>query len=525
MRLERLEVVDFRNHDAAAVELPAGVSALVGPNGVGKTNLLEAVGYLATLARTGSARTRPDPCRAASAVIRAAVRRAGRRLLVDVELRPGSGVRGRVQRGAGAAGPGPARRGPGDAVRARGPGLVRGDPEERRRFLDTLATQRLPRYHGSRQDYDRVLRQRNTLLRSAGGRLPAAALATLEVWDEKLASAGAEIWSERLRLVAALTPGSSSPTSAWPGGRRGRRRLRVVGRRAGAADPDPAKLAQALRERLVADRAREVERGITLSGPHRDDLALGLRGLPARTHASHGEAWSLALALRLGSHRLLSEEGEEPVLLMDDVFAELDGNDGIGSRRRPWPRSRPSSRQRWPRSYHPSLARPCFTWNQDQCSSGRVHDPNRGGSGGPDHRWSADRGVGDEQRDGMTRRSREPRPIGGRAGRRAPARGWDGRLAAARVVARWPEVVGDAVAAHCQPSRLEEDGTLHVVADSAAWATQLTTSRASSSTASAPSAAPASSAASRSAPTRVVRAADRSRTTAPGRRVAGATPL
>src|SRR5512133_2012238 len=207
MRVERLEVVDFRNHDAAAVELPAGVSVLVGPNGVGKTNLLEAVGYLATL---GSHRVGQDASLirvgAASAVIRAAVRRAGRRLLVDVELRPGSGVRGRVN-GA----PVPRARDLLGVVRAtmfapEDLGLVRGDPEERRRFLDTLATQRLPRYHGSRQDYDRVLRQRNTLLRSAGGRLPAAALATLEVWDEKLASAGAEIWSERLRLVAALTP-------------------------------------------------------------------------------------------------------------------------------------------------------------------------------------------------------------------------------------------------------------------------------------------------------------------------------
>jgi DNA replication and repair protein RecF len=326
MRLERLEVVDFRNHDRAEVELPAGVSVLVGPNGVGKTNLLEAVGYLATL---GSHRVGQDAslirAGAASAVIRAAVRRAGRQLLVDVELRPGSGVRGRVN-GA----PVPRARDLLGVVRAtlfapEDLGLVRGDPEERRRFLDTLATQRLPRYHGSRQDYDRVLRQRNTLLRSAGGRLPAAALATLEVWDEKLASAGAEIWSERLRLVAALTPRVELAYQ------------RLAGRDdavdvayvssvagAGASDPDPAKLAQALRERLVADRTREVERGLTLSGPHRDDLALALRGLPARTHASHGEAWSLALALRLGSHRLLAEEGEEPVLLMDDVFAELD---------------------------------------------------------------------------------------------------------------------------------------------------------------------------------------------------------
>jgi DNA replication and repair protein RecF len=326
MRLERLEVVDFRNHDAAGVELPAGVSVLAGPNGVGKTNLLEAVGYLATL---GSHRVGQDAALiregAASAVVRAAVLRAGRRLLVDVELRPGSGVRGRVN---GAAVP--RARDLLGVVRAtvfapEDLGLIRGDPEERRRFLDVLATQRLPRYHGSRQDYDRVLRQRNTLLRSAGGRLPASGLATLEVWDEKLASAGAEIWFERLRLLAALTPrvelayqrlaGRDDPVDvAYVSS--------VAG--VGGPDPDPAKLAQALRERLVADRSREVERGLTLSGPHRDDLALAVRGLPARTHASHGEAWSLALALRLGSHRLLAEEGEEPVLLMDDVFAELD---------------------------------------------------------------------------------------------------------------------------------------------------------------------------------------------------------
>ena len=326
MRLERLEVVDFRNHDRASVELPAGVSALVGPNGVGKTNLLEAVGYLATL---GSHRVGQDAALiragSSSAVIRAAVQRAGRRLLVDLELRPGSGVRGRVN-GAQV----PRARDLLGVVRAtvfapEDLGLVRGDPEERRRFLDILATQRLPRYHGSRQDYDRVLRQRNTLLRSAGGRLPASALATLEVWDEKLASAGAEIWSERLRLVAALTPRVELAYQRLAG-RDDLVDVAYVSSVAGTAglDPDPAKLAKALWERLVADRAREVERGITLSGPHRDDLALALRGLPARTHASHGEAWSLALALRLGSHRLLAEEGEEPVLLMDDVFAELD---------------------------------------------------------------------------------------------------------------------------------------------------------------------------------------------------------
>src|SRR4029453_11658068 len=277
MRLERLEVVDFRNHDEAAVDLPPGVSVLAGPNGVGKTNLIEAVGYLATL---GSHRVGQDasliragagaggvrggglrgggrrPGGAEAAVIRAAVLRAGRRLLVDLELRPGTGVRGRVN-GA----PVPRARDLLGVVRAtvfapEDLGLVRGAPEERRRFLDTLAVQRLPRYHGSRQDYDRVLRQRNTLLRSAGGRLPGSALATLEVWDEKLASAGAEIWSERLRLVAALTPRVELAYQRLAG-RDDAVDVAYVSSVAGPGeglDPDPAKLAQALRERLVADR-------------------------------------------------------------------------------------------------------------------------------------------------------------------------------------------------------------------------------------------------------------------------------
>ena len=326
MRVERLELVDFRNHPALTVDLPAGVSVLAGANGVGKTNLLEAVGYLATL---GSHRVGQDAslvrAGADAALVRAVAIREGRRVQVDVEIRPGSGVRGRVN---GAAVP--RARDVLGIVRAttfapEDLGLVRGDPEERRRFLDVLATQRLPRYLGSRQDYERVLRQRNTLLRSAGGRLPPAALATLDVWDEKLATAGAEIWAERLRLVAALMP---LVTRAYRqlAARDDLVEATYVSSLGSPAelDPDPAKLAQALRERLLAGRSRELERGITLSGPHRDDLALTLRALPARTHASHGEAWSLALALRLGAHRLLAAEGEEPVLLLDDVFAELD---------------------------------------------------------------------------------------------------------------------------------------------------------------------------------------------------------
>jgi DNA replication and repair protein RecF len=327
MHVERLELIDFRNHPAVVVGFSPGPSLLVGSNGVGKTNLLEALGYLATLAshRPGSESSLVR-VGAPAAVVRAAVARDGRTVLVDLEIRPGSGLKGRVNRA-----PVPRARDVVGIVRAtlfapEDLAMVRGDPEERRRFLDTLAVQRLPRYLAIRQDYERILRQRNTLLRSAGGRLPpGAGLATLDVWDEKLAAAGAELWSERLRLVEAVRPLVE----------------RAYQDVAAQADPvemiyvssvlrnqevseDPPTLARAMRERLLADRSREVERGITLSGPHRDDLALSLRDLPARTHASHGEAWSLALALRLGAHELLSNEGEEPILLLDDVFAELD---------------------------------------------------------------------------------------------------------------------------------------------------------------------------------------------------------
>ncbi len=345
MRLERLELTDFRNHPAVFAEFPAGASVLVGPNGVGKTNVVEAIGFLATLGshRAGQEATLVREG-AGAAVIRALVEREGRKVLLEVELRPGTGVRGRINRAAV-----PRSRDLLGVVRAtmfapEDLALVRGDPEERRRFLDALAVQRLPRYLASRHDYDRILRQRNTLLRSAAGRLPSSAgLATLEVWDDKLAAAGAELWAERLRLVERLRPLVRQSYQELASGpdlvdltyvssvlRRGGPQSgsgpaeQVEEAGADTPAPEPSRLARLLRERLLGDRTREIERGLTLSGPHRDDLALSLQGLPARTHASHGEAWSLALALRLAAHQLLSSEGEEPVLLLDDVFAELD---------------------------------------------------------------------------------------------------------------------------------------------------------------------------------------------------------
>jgi DNA replication and repair protein RecF len=327
MYVERLELIDFRNHPAISLELSPGPSVLAGPNGVGKTSVLEAIGYLSTL---GSHRIGPESSLvrvgASATIVRAAVVREGRKVLVDLEIRPGTGVKARVNRA-----PLPRARDALGIVRAtlfapEDLALIRGDPDERRRFLDTLAVQRLPRYMAIRQDFDRVLRQRNTLLRSAAGRMPSGAgLATLDVWDEKLATTGAEVWAERLRLIELIrapVERSYQDVAAQLDPVRMVYVSSVLGDR--MVDPDPARLGQILRERLLTDRAREVERGVTLSGPHRDELALSLRELPTRTHASQGEAWSLALALRLGAHQLLTKEGEEPVLLLDDVFAELD---------------------------------------------------------------------------------------------------------------------------------------------------------------------------------------------------------
>jgi DNA replication and repair protein RecF len=327
MYLQRLELTDFRNHPAVAVELTPGSSLLVGPNGVGKTNILEAIGYLATLSSHRSGQeSNLVRVGAASAVVRASVVRDGRTVLIDLEIRPGAGLRGRLNKA-----PMPRARDLLGTVRAtlfapEDLAMVRGDPEERRRFLDALAVQRLPRHLAIRQDYERILRQRNTLLRSAGGRPPpGGGLATLDVWDEKLASAGGELWAERLRLVEALRPlveRAYQELAAQPDPVEMTYVSSVLGSE--TPDPEPTHLAHAIRERLRLDRSREIERGVTLSGPHRDDLTLTLRGLPARTHASHGEAWSLALAFRLAAHRLLADDGEEPILLLDDVFAELD---------------------------------------------------------------------------------------------------------------------------------------------------------------------------------------------------------
>jgi DNA replication and repair protein RecF len=336
--LRHLQVTDFRSWEQVDLPLTPGPTVLVGPNGRGKTNLLEAVGYLATL---GSHRVASDAplvrhgCE--RALVRAAVVNEDRELTIELEITPGKANRARVNRGA----VGKPRDilgilrtvlfSPEDLA------LVRGDPSERRRFLDELLVLRAPRWAGVRADYERVLRQRNALLKTAGKRKGTRedpyALSTLEVWDNHLATVGAQLLAARLDLVADLGPHTSAAYAGVApdslpatisyrsslGGALPEEYGTPEGERA-----DPDKLAAILVQALTEARQAELERGVSLVGPHRDELDLVLGEAPAKGYASHGESWSFALALRLGSYELLRGEAGEPVLLLDDVFAELD---------------------------------------------------------------------------------------------------------------------------------------------------------------------------------------------------------
>jgi DNA replication and repair protein RecF len=425
VHLTRLALTDFRSYAGAELSLEPGVSILLGPNGQGKTNLVEAAAYVATL---GSHRVATDAplvrSGAERAILRAAVTSGDRDSLVEIEINPGRSNRARLNRA-------PVTRprqvlgvlrtvlfAPEDLV------LVKGDPEQRRRFLDDLLVASAPRYAGVRADYERVLRQRTALLKSlrghpgraarsgarayaragapreavpggtgrggegqnglsqAGGGqdgagqdgrdqdgagqdgrdqdgagqdgtgrdgtgtgqdraprngwpvLAGPAARTLDVWDEHLATAGAELLAARIALTATLRPLVARSYSAVAGagaveaGISYRQSLRMPGL-SGTAEPaeptaDAARLADGLREALAAARGEELERGVCLVGPHRDDLELRIGDLPTRGYASHGESWSMALALRLSAFDALRDGGEDPVLLLDDVFAELD---------------------------------------------------------------------------------------------------------------------------------------------------------------------------------------------------------
>ena len=335
MYVARLELVDFRSYPRVVVQLEPGVNVLIGPNGVGKTNLVEAMAYLATLTSHRVATDAPLVRSGATvAVIRATIVSGPRQLIVEIAIEPGKANRARL-------GGSPTRRAR-DIIGAlrlvsfapEDLSLIRGEPAERRRYLDELLVARRPRFAGVRADYDRVLKQRNALLRTAYLARKTGAgdrdLSTLTVWDTHLAEHGAELLGARLELCAELAPyvakayeavsaASGAATMAY------RTSLATAAEQSDRPLPtDRPTLVQLLADALTAARKEEIDRGTTLVGPHRDDLALALGDLPAKGYASHGESWSFALAMRLAGYDLLRAEGIEPVLVLDDVFAELD---------------------------------------------------------------------------------------------------------------------------------------------------------------------------------------------------------
>jgi DNA replication and repair protein RecF len=332
--VSHLTLHNFRSYATADVALEPGATAFIGRNGQGKTNLVEAIDYLSRLSSHRVATDAPlVKAGCDQAIVRAAVVRDGRTAVLEVELNPGKANRARVNRSTL-----PKARDLVGLVRTvvfspEDLTLVKGDPSDRRRFLDDLLVLRTPRLAGVRSDYDRILRQRNSLLKTAGharrgSTSQESALSTLSVWDGQLARTGAELLRERLALVDALRPyvGNAYATVA-----------RGASREDAEIEYRPSfELGDDLEAGLLAElerrRGDELDRGISLVGPHRDELLLTLGGppdaggvrLPVKGYASHGESWSFALSLRLASYDLLRSDGDDPILILDDVFAELD---------------------------------------------------------------------------------------------------------------------------------------------------------------------------------------------------------
>ncbi|WP_068425849.1 DNA replication/repair protein RecF [Janibacter terrae] len=355
MHVRHLSLGDFRSYPSAELALEPGITTLVGLNGQGKTNLVEAIGYVASLSSHRVATDQPMVRFGSDrAIVRCAVVRDGRESLVELEITPGRANRAKLNRS-----PLPRTRDVLGTLRTvlfapEDLALIKGDPGERRRFLDDLLVQRQPRWSGVRSDYDKILKQRGALLKSAAALLgsrsgrgrrsssapegvdPRAAvedaLRTLEIWDDNLATLGSQLLYARLRLLRDLVPhlqeayrevsaNQSEATAVY------RSSLHEEAAEAIAAGevPEPEQLRAAMLESMARVRDQEVERGVNLVGPHRDDLVLGLGEMPAKGYASHGESWSFALALRLAAYHLLRHDlGDDPVLVLDDVFAELD---------------------------------------------------------------------------------------------------------------------------------------------------------------------------------------------------------
>jgi DNA replication and repair protein RecF len=340
MLIRTLSLKDFRNYEVADVDFTTGPNLFAGSNGQGKTNLIEAIGYLSTL---GSHRVANDSAMighgADAAVVRARIENGKQALVMEVQLNRAGQNRAQVN---------------GSAVRPRdlpryfstvlfAPediALVRAEPSGRRSFLDRVLVLRTPRLAGVIADYDRVLKQRNSLLKSArSSSLSPSQFGTLEIWDERLTSLGSELVEARSVLVSDLAPEFAKAYEAVAGANQDAALAYLLSILSSSDDEEDTDALAIRADRIGREEAREffakaigrlrkaeLARGLTLVGPHRDDLIVQLNGVPARGFASHGESWSLALALKLASAELLRRESAtgDPVLILDDVFAELD---------------------------------------------------------------------------------------------------------------------------------------------------------------------------------------------------------
>lgn len=322
MFLERLALNDFRSYTEVDLSFSPGTTSIVGSNGQGKTNIVEAIGYLATLSSHRVAQDAPLVRNGAErAYVRGAVNSEGRTTTLEVEINPGKANRARIN-----GSPVPRAReivgilksvlfAPEDLA------LIKGDPSDRRYFLDQLLTLRTPRLAGVFADFERTLKQRNALLRSASG-ARRFDTATLDVWDANLATLGSEIVAARYQLLQSLTPLIQNAYSDLAA--KGDISCTYKASNIEYRDFSRDAILYALQAELASLRGQELERGVTLVGPQRDDVLLNLNANPAKGYASHGESWSYALALRLASYDLLRGDGEQPILILDDVFAELD---------------------------------------------------------------------------------------------------------------------------------------------------------------------------------------------------------
>ena len=316
MRINKLALTNFRSYPSLELELQPGVTTFIGDNGSGKTNIAESLIYLAFLSSHRVANNAPlISLGAQQAIIRTEIERDDRTLNIDLEINASKANRARIN---------------GNPTRSQREilgacqivyfspedlDLVRGEPGGRRDFLDRLLITRTPRMAGVIADYERVVKQRNALLKT---RSSASALLP---WNEQLIKFGAQLTADRIALVEALNP--------W-----------VAKNYANLNEVKPASISykcssegvssnsennvEVLTKRLEELAYQEIERGVSLIGPHRDDLHLQIGDFPAKGYASHGESWSMAISLRIGSFNLLKSEGSEPILILDDVFAELD---------------------------------------------------------------------------------------------------------------------------------------------------------------------------------------------------------